>query len=67
MIEERLEAVDLMTEDNVLCALVKVNVVDLLNLKLLKKGKKDDIIRGIFERNIEKERKAVAARKRNRG
>lgn len=67
MIEERLEAVDLMTEDNVLCALVKVNVVDLLNLELSKKGKKDDVIRGIFERNVEKARKAVAARERNRG
>ena len=40
MIENGLEIVDLVTENDVLFALVKINIVGLLNLKLLKTERK---------------------------
>ena len=63
ILEEDFEVVDLLTEDNQIYAMIKVNIMDLPNLKFLKTDKK----RREYQKDIQKKyRKRKKERRKNR-
>jgi hypothetical protein len=63
ILEDYLEVVDLITEDNQIYAMIKVNIMDLPNLKFLKTDKK----RREYQKDIQKKyRKRKKERRMNR-